>query len=113
MGVFDEVELGFTEEMAINEAKRCLQCDHTVFIQDKTCINCRRCSEVCPYNCIQIVAVEGEEAEILPPWCGGTVQIKNEALCIRCGLCIDCCPVDSVTYMKATLKRKDFQEKQK
>lgn len=98
MGVFDEVELGFTEEMAIREAKRCLRCNHSICIESKECIACGRCSEVCPYDCIQMVTLEGEEDHSYRPWLKGKVRVKDDTLCIRCGLCREYCPVESVIY---------------
>ncbi len=100
MGVFDEVELGFTEEMAIREAKRCLKCNHNICIETEQCIACGRCSEVCPYGCIQMVTLEGEEDYFFRPWLKGKVKVKDDTLCIRCGLCKEYCPLDSVIYKR-------------
>jgi formate dehydrogenase beta subunit len=102
MGVFDEVELGFTEEMATREAKRCLRCDHNICIESKECIACGRCSEVCPYGCIQMVTLEGEEDHFFRPWLKGEVRVKDDTLCIRCGLCNEVCPVECVTYKRVS-----------
>lgn len=100
MGVFDEVELGFTEEMAVKEAKRCLKCNHTINIESLECIACGRCSEVCPYDCIQMVTAEGEEDDFFRPWHRGKVRMKDDTLCIRCSLCKEYCPVESVVYKR-------------
>jgi formate dehydrogenase beta subunit len=102
MGVFDEVELGFTEEMAIREAKRCLKCNHNICIETDDCIACGRCSEVCPYGCIQMVTLEGEEDHFYRPWLKGEVKLKDNTICIRCGLCKEICPVESVTYKRVS-----------
>ncbi len=102
MGVFDEVELGFTEEMTIREAKRCLKCNHNICIQTEECIACGRCSEVCPYDCIQMVTLEGEEDHFFRPWLKGKVKMKDDTLCIRCGLCKEICPAESVTYKRVS-----------
>jgi formate dehydrogenase major subunit len=102
MGVFDEVELGFTEEMAIREAKRCLKCNHNICIEADDCIACGRCSEICPYECIQMVTLEGEEDHFYRPWLKGEVKIKDNTICIRCGLCKEICPVESVTYKRVS-----------
>lgn len=102
MGVFDEVELGFTEEMAVREAKRCLRCNHSICIESKECIACGRCSEVCPYDCIQMVTLEGKEDYSYRPWLQGKVRVKDDTLCIRCGLCKEYCPVESVIYKRVS-----------
>ena len=102
MGVFDEVELGFTEEMAMREAKRCLRCNHNICIESEECIVCGRCSEVCPYGCIQMVTLEGEEDHFYRPWLTGEVKMKDDTICIRCGLCKEVCPVESIIYKRVS-----------
>lgn len=98
MGVFDEVELGYTREMAIKEAQRCLKCNHNIWIESEECIACGRCSEVCPYDCIQMITPKGEEDYSFRPWHRGKVKVRDDTLCIRCGLCKEYCPVESVIY---------------
>jgi len=106
LGALHEVELGYTEDMAVNEARRCLQCNHDVLIQDDSCVACGRCSQVCPYGRIRMLTPTGQETQVASPWCEGTVKVKNEALCIRCGLCVEGCPANSMKYRKVTWKRK-------
>ncbi|RMF67446.1 MAG: 4Fe-4S dicluster domain-containing protein [Calditrichaeota bacterium] len=116
-----QVELGYTEEQAVLEARRCLRCwINTVFEPRETsateCILCGGCVDICPENCIELVSLKrlisdpeamaalersedfilgrgqtdsGEEVE-------GAVMIKDETICIRCGLCAKRCPVDCI-----------------
>jgi formate dehydrogenase (NADP+) beta subunit len=120
-----EVETGFTEEQARREASRCLQCwINTIFEGDEEhgteCILCGGCVDVCPENCLQLVplrqftfsdsTVERLEAERsmrlvdlqhLQPTelsqTAGSVMVKDETICIRCGLCAERCPVRTIT----------------
>jgi NADPH-dependent glutamate synthase beta subunit-like oxidoreductase len=104
-----EVELGFTAEQAAEEVQRCLNCDvHTVF-ETKLCIECDACIDICPVDCLTITA-NGEEAElrqrlkapaknvsqalyVSPPLKHtGRVMVKDEDLCVHCGLCAERCP---------------------
>lgn len=110
------VELGYNEEQAVQEAFRCLRCwENTIFEGDADlgteCILCGGCADVCPENCIEIIlkkqlsfdnkAKEGVAAEFQinkETITGkGMVLIKNEEICIRCGLCAKRCPVGTIT----------------
>lgn len=120
-----EVETGFTEEQARREASRCLQCwINTIFDGNEEegteCILCGGCVDVCPENCLKLVPLSqlqfsGEarsrldseapfhdrelqhlEASELPAE-EGSVMIKDETICIRCGLCAERCPAHTIT----------------
>ena len=120
-----EVETGFTEEQAKTEANRCLQCwINTIFEGNETdgteCILCGGCVDVCPENCLQLMplsqlqfsdetkerlSAEAEfrsldlqhlSAEELSA-AEGSVMVKDETICIRCGLCAERCPVKTIT----------------
>jgi formate dehydrogenase (NADP+) beta subunit len=120
-----EVETGFTEEQARREASRCLQCwINTVFegteVNGSECILCGGCVDVCPENCLQLVPLSqfdfpaettqqlsatsdswAHELLHLSPeelsTATGSVMVKDETICIRCGLCAERCPVHTIT----------------
>jgi ferredoxin len=106
-----EVELGFDIQTAIKEAHRCLNCDvQTVFEKDK-CIECDACVDICPTACITFT-VNGEEDDLrtrlrapalnltqdlyvsdtLPTQ---RVMVKDEDVCLHCGLCAERCPTSA------------------
>jgi formate dehydrogenase (NADP+) beta subunit len=104
-----EVELGFDLEQTLREAERCLNCDVQTHFTDQLCIECDACVDVCPVSCLTI-APDGEEDEIrgrltapaLNPdqalFASGPLpqtdrlMLKDEDLCIHCGLCAERCP---------------------
>ena len=103
-----EVELGFDLKTAFREAQRCLNCDvQTVFTESK-CIECDACMDICPTNCITFTYNDEEEAlrmKLLVPAINltqdilvsdtlktGKVMVKDEDLCLHCGLCAERCP---------------------
>jgi formate dehydrogenase beta subunit len=120
-----EVEIGFSEEDARREAGRCLQCwINTIFDgnedQGTECILCGGCVDVCPHNCLQLVPLSqltlstettmrlSQEADhhrntLLHldaadlPATQGSMMLKDETICIRCGLCAERCPAHTIT----------------
>lgn len=111
-----ESELGFDLNTAFTEAERCLNCDvQTVFTEAK-CIECDGCTDICPTNCISFVE-NGEEADLrtrlsapalnteqdlyvsedLPT---GRVMVKDEDVCLHCGLCAERCPTSAWDMQK-------------
>ena len=116
-----EVELGFDEQLALNEALRCLSCDvHTVF-NAKRCIECGACDDVCPMDCINFID-NGEETDLrgrlrVPSPTGdeelyvsddlktGQVMVKDEDVCLHCGLCAERCPTGAWDMQKFILNQ--------
>lgn len=103
-----EVEIGFDTAAGYKEAERCLNCDvQTVFTAPK-CIECDACMDICPTSCITFTA-NGEEKElrsrlkapslnpsqdlyISEPLKTGRIMVKDEDVCLHCGLCAERCP---------------------
>ncbi len=114
-----EVELGFDAAVAFKEASRCLNCDvQTVFNRD-TCIECDACVDICPMDCITFTA-NGEEAELRTRLKApatnttqdlyvsselktGHVMVKDEDVCLHCGLCAERCPTGAWDMQKFLL----------
>ena len=115
-----EVELGFDIERAAQEAQRCLNCDVQTVFEPKLCIECDACVDVCPVDCLTITA-NGEEAQIrqhlrMPATNPtqalyvsaalkqtGRVMVKDENLCVHCGLCAERCPTGAWDMQKSTI----------
>lgn len=113
-----EVELGFDEAMAFTQAERCLNCDAQTVFTAENCIECDACTDICPTTCISFVQnaeepdlrqsllmpAENEEQPIyvsdtLPT---GKVLVKDEDVCLHCGLCAERCPTAAWDMQKYT-----------
>jgi NADPH-dependent glutamate synthase beta subunit-like oxidoreductase len=115
-----EVELGFTAEQAAAEAQRCLNCDAQTVFTAKLCIECDACIDVCPVDCLTITH-GGEEVDLRTrlhaPATNATqalyvsaalpqtsrVMVKDEDLCVHCGLCAERCPTAAWDMQKSTI----------
>ncbi len=104
-----EVELGFTVEQTVREVQRCLNCDVQTVFAAPLCIECDACIDVCPVDCLTITQ-NGDEVELVgrlkaprtntgqglyvsdPLPQTGRVMVKDENLCVHCGLCAERCP---------------------
>jgi len=111
-----EVELGFSRETAFHEAQRCLNCDvQTVFTASR-CIECDACVDICPTTCITFTD-NGEEDELRTRLNAPAnnksqdlyvadglktlrVMVKDENLCLHCGLCAERCPTTAWDMQK-------------
>jgi ferredoxin len=111
-----EVELGFDRALAYAETQRCLNCDvETVFTGD-LCIECDECMDICPIDCINFTE-NGPEAELRARLRApavnlaqdlyvsdmlktGRVMVKDEDLCLHCGLCAERCPTGAWDMQK-------------
>jgi formate dehydrogenase beta subunit len=114
-----EVELGFDKEVAFKEAQRCLNCDaQTVFTAER-CIECDACVDICPTDCINFTVNEDDESVLrqslrVPagnlaqdlyvsgdlPNKTGRVMVKDENVCLHCGLCAERCPTSAWDMQK-------------
>jgi NADPH-dependent glutamate synthase beta subunit-like oxidoreductase/ferredoxin len=113
-----EVELGFTVEQTIKEVERCLNCDIQTVFAANLCIECDACIDICPVNCLTITN-NGDEADLrtrlsapadnhdqalyvsedLPQT--RRVMVKDEDLCVHCGLCAERCPTGAWDMQKS------------
>ena len=115
-----EVELGFSAEQAAEEVERCLNCDIQTIFTANLCIECDACLDICPVNCLTITQNGNEDdlrtrlkaparnldqplfvSEDLPQT--GRVMVKDEDLCVHCGLCAERCPTGAWDMQKSRL----------
>jgi NADPH-dependent glutamate synthase beta subunit-like oxidoreductase/ferredoxin len=116
-----EVEEGFDPAMAAKEAERCLNCDIQTDFRAELCIECDACIDVCPVQCLTITA-NGPEDDLrrrlsapaenhaqplfvstdLPQT--GRVMVKDEDVCIHCGLCAERCPTGAWDMKKSLIQ---------
>jgi NADPH-dependent glutamate synthase beta subunit-like oxidoreductase len=115
-----EVELGFTAEEAATEVERCLNCDiQTVFVPE-LCTECDACIDICPVDCLTI-ARDGTEDEVrarltapaeslaqplfasAPLKLTGRIMVKDENVCLHCGLCAERCPTAAWDMQKSRI----------
>ncbi len=115
-----EVELGFTVEQTVREVQRCLNCDVQTAFRAPLCIECDACIDICPVQCLTITG-NGQESDLrtrlsapslnvdqalyvsapLPQT--GRVMVKDEDVCVHCGLCAERCPTAAWDMEEFTL----------
>ena len=115
-----EVELGYDREMAFKEAERCLNCDVQTVFSASLCIECDACVDICPVDCITFTP-DGEEAELRTRLKApaqnltqelyvqdglktGRVMVKDEDVCLHCGMCAERCPTGAWDMQKFLLE---------
>ena len=111
-----EVELGFDVQLAWKEAQRCLNCDVQTVFNTGQCIECDACVDICPTDCITFTG-NGTEADLRTRLRAparhpdqslyvsgnlktGRVMIKDEDVCLHCGLCAERCPTGAWDMQK-------------
>lgn len=104
-----EVELGYDAATAFQEAQRCLNCDAQTVFTEQLCIECDACVDICPTDCLSIVVNSADEDQLrqtlkMPAnnteqdiyvsadLRTGRAMIKDENVCLHCGLCAERCP---------------------
>ncbi len=114
-----EVELGFDPQLALAEAGRCLNCDVQTVFTGSLCIECDACVDICPMDCITFTQ-NGEEADlrtrlnapannaqqdlyVADDLKTGRVMVKDEDVCLHCGLCAERCPTGAWDMQKFLL----------
>jgi formate dehydrogenase (NADP+) beta subunit len=115
-----EVELGFDRELGYKETQRCLNCDVQTVFAAKLCIECDACVDICPLDCITFTE-NGEEGDLRTRLTApaknrtqdlyigdglrtGRVMVKDEDLCLHCGLCAERCPTGAWDMQKSLIE---------
>ncbi|MDQ6640772.1 MAG: FAD-dependent oxidoreductase [Pseudomonadota bacterium] len=116
-----EVELGFDVATAWKEAQRCLNCDVQTVFATSQCIECDACVDICPTDCITFTA-NGDEVDLRTRLRAparhaeqalyvsetlktGRVMVKDEDVCLHCGLCAERCPTGAWDMQKFTISQ--------
>lgn len=116
-----EVEEGFTPEQTKAEVERCLNCDVQTHFTDSLCIECDACIDICPTDCLTMTP-NAEEPELVQHLLAprlethqplfisdglkqtGRVMVKDENLCLHCGLCAERCPTYAWDMRKSIIE---------
>ncbi|MFD3266057.1 FAD-dependent oxidoreductase [Phenylobacterium ferrooxidans] len=122
-----EVELGFDLQLGLAEAQRCLNCDVQTVFAEPICIECDACVDICPVDAITFTA-NGEEGDLRMRLSApalnltqdlyvsgelktGRVMVKDEDVCLHCGLCAERCPTGAWDMQQFTLEMTHAGEK--
>jgi len=114
-----EVELGYNPQLALAETQRCLNCDVETVFTGQLCIECDACVDICPMDCITFTP-NADEAELRTRFAApaknltqdlyvsdhlktGRVMVKDEDVCLHCGLCAERCPTGAWDMQKFLL----------
>jgi NADPH-dependent glutamate synthase beta subunit-like oxidoreductase/ferredoxin len=114
-----EVELGFDAQVGYREAERCLNCDIQTVFAEPLCIECDACVDICPMDCITFTS-NGEEGDlrarlkapalnheqdlyVSDVLADGRIMVKDEDVCLHCGLCAERCPTGAWDMRKFLL----------
>jgi len=114
-----EVELGFDRDLGAAEAQRCLNCDVQTLFTDRLCIECDACVDICPMDCISFTE-NADEATLRTRLTApaqnldqalyvsgelntGRVMVKDEDVCLHCGLCAERCPTNAWDMQKSVI----------
>jgi NADPH-dependent glutamate synthase beta subunit-like oxidoreductase/ferredoxin len=115
-----EVELGFNADQMAAEVQRCLNCDVQTVFEAKLCIECDACIDICPVDCLTMTMNRPEDELRLhlkaparnpqqplfvstPLKHTGRVMVKDEDVCVHCGLCAERCPTAAWDMQKSTI----------
>jgi NADPH-dependent glutamate synthase beta subunit-like oxidoreductase/ferredoxin len=109
-GLGVEVELGFSAEQVAKEVERCLNCDIETHFTASKCIECDACVDVCPVNCLTIAYDTADDFDLVAQLSAPRehadqalytsaqlpqtkrIMVKDEDVCLHCGLCAERCP---------------------
>lgn len=115
-----EVEVGFDQKLAFEEAQRCLNCDVQTVFTPPLCIECDACVDICPTDCITFTD-NGDEMDLRQRLKApaknldqsiyvssslktGRIMAKDEDVCLHCGLCAERCPTGAWDMRKFYLQ---------
>jgi len=115
-----EVELGYDDALAFKEAQRCLNCDVQTVFTSSLCIECDACVDICPMDCITFTQ-NGDEPDLRQRLTApannltqdlyvandlktGRVMVKDEDVCLHCGLCAERCPTGAWDMQKTLIE---------
>ena len=115
-----EVELGFDAATAWKEAQRCLNCDVQTVFTAQACIECDACVDICPMDCISFVfnseedslrkilnapaKNKSQELYVSSELKTRRVMVKDEDVCLHCGLCAERCPTGAWDMQKSLIE---------